>query len=337
MFIDHAQITVQAGNGGNGCISFRREKYVPFGGPDGGDGGRGGNVVLCANEGLVTLLDIQKKRFFKAPKGAHGKGSNCTGKDGEDCIILVPIGTQIFDAKTNALLGDLISHQQKVIVAYGGIGGKGNTHFATSINQAPRIAQEGKEGERRILNLELKLIAQVGLIGYPNVGKSTLLSKISKATPKIADYPFTTLTPNLGMTKLTEFSSIIVADIPGLIKDAHKGVGLGHRFLRHIERTNLLVHILDISQNPISQYNILNEELKLYKIKDLIQKKQIVVINKMDISGSAEKFKEIKPYFTSSGIQPIPISALTGQGIDELLIAIQKNENNLIQSQTNCG
>lgn len=325
MFIDHAQIVVQAGNGGNGCISFRREKYIPFGGPNGGDGGKGGNVVICANEGLITLLDIQKKRYYKASKGVHGKGSNCYGKDGEDCIIEVPVGTQVFDVDTNELLGDLIQHNQKIIVAYGGIGGKGNSHFATSTNQAPRFAQKGKEGEKRLLNLELKLIAQVGLIGFPNVGKSTLLSKISKAKPKIADYPFTTLYPNLGRTKLNEWTSIIVADIPGLVKGAHKGFGLGDRFLRHIERTNLLIHILDISQDPIFQYNTLNEELKSYS-ENLAKKRQIVVINKIDIPNSDEKFKEIKQYFASLGIKPVPISALMKQGIDELLKLIANDK-----------
>ncbi len=325
MFIDHAQIVVQAGKGGNGCISFRREKYIPFGGPDGGDGGKGGNIIIWANEGLITLLDIQKKRYYKASKGVHGKGSNCYGKDGEDCIIEVPVGTQVFDGDTNELLCDLIQHNQNVIVAYGGIGGKGNSHFATSTNQAPRFAQEGKEGEKRLLNLELKLIAQVGLIGFPNVGKSTLLSKISNAKPKIADYPFTTLYPNLGMTKLNEWTSITVADIPGLVKDAHKGFGLGDRFLRHIERTNLLIHILDISQDPIFQYNTLNEELKSYS-ENLTKKRQIVVINKIDIPGSDEKFKEIKQYFASLGIKPVPISALMKQGIDELIEKIRNSK-----------
>jgi GTP-binding protein len=319
MFVDQVQIIVQAGNGGNGCISFRREKYVPFGGPDGGDGGKGGNVVICANEGLLTLLDIQKRRFYKASKGAHGKGSNCHGKDGKDCIIYVPVGTQIFDANTNELLGDLIQHNQQVIVACGGEGGKGNARFATSTNQAPRIAEEGKKGQKRILNLELKLIAQVGLIGFPNAGKSTLLSKISNAKPKIADYPFTTLYPNLGMTKLDEFTSIIVADIPGLIKDAHKGIGLGDRFLRHIERTNVLIYILDISNDPIYQYNTLNKELSLYKNQDLTKKTKIITVNKMDIEGAEEKFKTLKQNFIHLGIQPIPISALSGQGIDELI------------------
>lgn len=321
MFIDHAQIIVQAGNGGNGCISFRREKYVPFGGPDGGDGGKGGNVIICANEGLTTLLDIQKRRYYKAEKGAHGKGSNCHGRDGKDCIIQVPVGTQIFDANTNELIGDLVQHNQQVIVAYGGIGGRGNKQFATSTNRAPRIAEQGKKGEKKVLNLELKLIAQVGLIGFPNVGKSTLLSKISNAKPQIADYPFTTLYPNLGITKLNDFTSIIVADIPGLVKGAHKGVGLGHRFLRHIERTNILIHILDISQDPIYQYNTLNEELRLYS-EDLIKKKQIVAINKMDTPNAEERFKEVKQYFASLKIEPIPISALTGQGIDKLLTEI---------------
>lgn len=318
MFIDQAQIVVQAGNGGNGCISFRREKYVPYGGPNGGDGGRGGNVIICANEGLTTLLDIQKKRYYKASRGLHGKGKNCYGKDGQDCIIQVPVGTQIFDATTNELLADLIYHHQKVIVCYGGKGGRGNSHFATSTNQAPRIAEEGKPGEKKVLNLELKLIAQIGLIGYPNVGKSTLLSKISKAKPKIADYPFTTLYPNLGRTKLNEFTSIIVADIPGLVKDAHKGVGLGERFLRHIERTNILIHILDISQNPIVQYEALNKELKLYS-QELTKKRQIIVINKMDLEAIDEKFKEVAQYFVSLGLQFLPISALTGEGIPKLL------------------
>lgn len=318
MFIDHAQIIVHAGNGGNGCISFRREKYVPFGGPNGGDGGKGGDVVICGNEGLATLLDIQKRRYYKASKGGHGLGSNCHGKDGKNSIIQVPPGTQIFDANTNELLGDIIHHHQKIVVAYGGKGGRGNSHFVTSTNQAPRIAEEGKPGEKKVLNLELKLIAQIGLIGYPNVGKSTLLSKISNAKPKIADYPFTTLYPNLGQAKLNEFTSIIVADIPGLIKDAHKGVGLGDRFLRHVERTNILIHILDISQDPITAYNALNEELKLYN-QDLIKKRQIVVINKMDTQISDEKIKKVKQYFTSLGIQVLPISALTGEGIERLL------------------
>ncbi len=324
MLVDHAKITVQSGNGGNGCVSFRREKYVPFGGPDGGDGGKGGNVIFQANEGLITLLDVQKRHFYKAQNGVHGKGSNCNGKNGEDCLILVPVGTQIFDAETNELIGDLIHHNQQIIVAYGGVGGRGNSHFATSTNQAPKIAQEGKPGEKKTLNLELKLIAQVGLIGFPNVGKSTLLSKISKAKPKIADYPFTTLYPNLGMTQLDEWTSIIVADIPGLVKDAHKGVGLGYRFLRHIERTEILIHILDISADPIFQYNTLNEELKLYN-EALFKKRQIVVVNKMDIQGSLKKFKEVvTPYFASLRIQPVPISALTGEGITTLLETIKE-------------
>lgn len=331
MFVDHAQIIVQAGNGGNGCISFRRERYVPFGGPDGGDGGKGGNIIIRANEGLITLLDIQKKRFYKADKGTHGKGSNCHGKDGNDCIIYVPVGTQIFDANTNELLVDLIQHNQQDIVAYGGIGGKGNARFATSTNQAPRIAEKGKAGQKRILNLELKLIAQVGLIGFPNAGKSTLLSKISNAKPKIADYPFTTLYPNLGMTKLNEFTSIIVADIPGLIKNAHKGAGLGDRFLRHIERTNILIYILDISNDPIYQYNTLNEELKLYKNRTLTKKIKIITINKMDIEGAVEKFKRLKQDFIHLGIQPIPISALSGHGIDKLIQMIDKS----IKNETN--
>jgi len=318
MFIDEAQIIVEAGKGGNGCISFRREKYVPYGGPDGGDGGKGGNVIICGSEGLTTLLDIQKKRYYKATNGLHGRGNHCYGKDGKDCLVLVPLGTQIFDAKTKELLGDIIYHNQKVIVASGGKGGRGNSHFATSTNQTPRIAEKGKPGERKVLNLELKLIAQIGLIGYPNVGKSSLLAKISKAKPKIADYPFTTLYPNLGRIKLNEFTSIIVADIPGLVKEAHKGVGLGQRFLRHIERTNTLIHILDVSQDPIAQYNSLNEELKLYS-QELIKKRQIIVINKMDLDGIEEKFKEVKQYFVSLGIQFLPISALTGQGIDKLL------------------
>ncbi|MFH1563430.1 MAG: GTPase ObgE [Nitrospirota bacterium] len=318
MLVDHAKITIQSGNGGKGCVSFRREKYVPFGGPDGGDGGKGGNVIFQANEGLITLLDVQGRHFYKAQNGVNGKGSNCYGKNGKDCLIIAPVGTQIFDAGTNELLGDLIHHNQQIIVAYGGIGGRGNSHFATSTNQAPRIADEGRPGEKRVLNLELKLIAQIGLIGFPNVGKSTLLSKISKAKPKIADYPFTTLYPNLGMTKLNEWTSIISADIPGLVKDAHKGVGLGYRFLRHIERTNTLIHILDISQDPIAQYNTLNEELGLYS-QDLLKKRQIVVINKMDLPDAKKEFKKVSRYFNSIGIVPIPISALQEEGINTLI------------------
>lgn len=318
MFLDQATIEIQSGKGGDGCVSFRREKYVPFGGPNGGDGGRGGHVYVQANKNLMTLLDIHCKYHYKAGNGKSGAGNNRHGKDGIDLVLQLPIGTQIFNAETKELLIDLVEDKQKVLILYGGKGGRGNQHFATPTKQTPQYAELGQESDRKILNLELKMIADVGLIGYPNVGKSTLLSKISRAHPKIANYPFTTLYPNLGVVYLDEFKSFVVADIPGIIEGAYQGIGLGDKFLRHIERTKLLVHILEPAPDAIDKFHILNKEMSLYNQK-LTDLPQIVIVNKMDIPEANEEFIRIKDELSKLNIEPVGISALTGQGIKELI------------------
>jgi GTP-binding protein len=318
MFIDQAKIYVKAGDGGRGCISFRREKYVPKGGPDGGDGGKGGDIIFFANPSLNTLSKFKRKKYFKAENGEHGKGKNKTGKSGEDLIIEVPPGTLIYNEKTNDLLYDLKTPYEKIVIAKGGRGGRGNQHFATPTRQTPYIYEEGEEGEEYYLRLELKLLADVGIIGFPNVGKSTLLSKISSAKPKIADYPFTTTEPNLGVVDLDEGKSFVVADIPGLIEGAHKGKGLGDRFLAHIERTKVLVHLLDITDgiDIKKKISIINNELKLYK-KELLNLPQIIVINKLDLEEVREKIKKMK-----NNEEYLAISSLTGEGIEKLLYKI---------------
>jgi len=324
-FVDQVRIRVMAGNGGNGCVSFRRERYVPKGGPDGGDGGKGGDVILQADGQLSTLLDLSYPQQLRARKGTHGKGKNQTGKNGEDFIIRVPIGTLVRDDESGELLQDLLFDGQQFIAAAGGRGGRGNARFATSTHRTPRHAEKGEEGEERWLRLDLKLLADVGLIGFPNAGKSTLLSQISSARPKIGDYPFTTLAPNLGVVEREEGRAFIVADIPGLIEGASKGAGLGLTFLRHVERTRLLIHLLDISgeppQNPLKNFLTLNSELNAYH-PSLGEKVQIVVLNKIDLPSVRERSAEMKKQFEEIGHRLYAISGKTGEGVDALILAI---------------
>jgi GTP-binding protein len=326
-FIDEAKIYVKAGGGGRGCVSFRREKYVPKGGPNGGDGGDGGDVIIAASGSKRTLLDLKFNPRHEAKRGGHGSGSNKKGKDSSDVVISVPVGTVITDAETGDVLGDLTKDGEICIVARGGIGGKGNAFFATATHQAPRFAQEGIEGEERWIKLELKLLADVGIIGFPNVGKSTLISRVSAARPKIADYPFTTLTPNLGVVKFRNAEPFVIADIPGLIEGAHKGLGLGQRFLRHIERTAVLVHLLDISEegsgNAWKDYETINAELGRFK-KALLGKAQLVAFNKIDLPVTRERIKTEMEQFHKKGIEVFPVSAATGEGMEALLKAILK-------------
>jgi GTP-binding protein len=324
-FVDQVRIRVIAGDGGNGCVSFRRERYVPKGGPDGGDGGTGGDVILQADGQLSTLLDLTYPQQFRARKGAHGKGKNQTGRNGEDCIIRVPVGTLVRDDENEELLQDLLFDGQPFVAAAGGRGGRGNARFATSTHRTPRHAEKGQPGEERWLKLDLKLLADVGLIGFPNTGKSTLLSKISSARPKIGDYPFTTLVPNLGVVEREEGRGFIVADIPGLIEGASKGAGLGLTFLRHVERTRLLVHLLDISgeppRNPVKDFSALNSELNAYH-PSLNEKTQILVLNKIDLPSVQEGAAEVKRQFQRMGHRLYTISGKTGEGLDELILAI---------------
>lgn len=325
MFIDRAKIYVKAGDGGNGCVAFRREKFVPRGGPAGGDGGKGGDVIIEADENLDTLLDFHYKRHYYAERGEHGKGKNQKGKDGEDLIIKVPTGTLIFDAETGELIADLVSHGQRVVVARGGKGGRGNTHFATSIRQAPYFAEKGEKGEERWLYLELKLLADVGLVGLPNAGKSTLLSKISNANPEIAPYPFTTKTPNLGVVEREDIT-FTVADIPGLIEGAHENKGMGDEFLRHIERTLVLVFVIDAADlvtPPQKAYEILKKELYLYSPK-LLEKPRIIAINKIDLPEAQERLPEIEKWLKNEGVPYVFISAKEGINIDKLLELMEK-------------
>jgi GTP-binding protein len=321
-FVDYVKIHVRAGDGGNGCVSFRREKYVPRGGPDGGDGGRGGHIMIRATDELNTLLDLRYRREYKAEKGQHGMGKKMHGKNGEDLVIPVPVGTVVRDAESKDVLIDLDSDGAHIIIAKGGRGGLGNSHFATPVRQAPRFAQPGEEGEGRWLTLELKLLADAGLIGLPNAGKSTFLSAISSARPKIADYPFTTLRPVLGVVKLEDYKSFVVADIPGLIEGAHRGIGLGFQFLRHIERTSALLHLIDISEtgdgDPAENFEQINKELALYS-PELVKKPQIVVGTKLDIAGAGERFDRLQDYCKTIGTDFFPVSAVTGSGIKNLL------------------
>ncbi|MGC9002927.1 MAG: GTPase ObgE [Dictyoglomus sp.] len=325
MFIDRAKIYVKAGDGGNGCIAFRREKFVPKGGPAGGDGGKGGDVIIEADENLDTLLDFHYKRHYYAERGEHGKGKNQKGKDGKDLVIKVPVGTLIFDVETGELLADLVSHEQRVVVAKGGKGGRGNAHFATSTRQTPYFAEKGEKGEERWLYLELKLLADVGLLGLPNAGKSTLLSRISNATPEIAPYPFTTKTPNLGVVEREDIT-FTVADIPGLIEGAHENKGMGDEFLRHIERTSVLVFVLDAADmvNPPQRaYEILKKELYLYSPK-LLEKPRIIAINKIDLPEAQERIPEIEEWLKNEGVPYVFISAKEGINIDKLLELMEK-------------
>ncbi len=324
-FIDTAEIYIKAGNGGNGCVSFRREKYVPKGGPDGGDGGNGGSVIFRSSLRLSTLIDFKYVRHYHAKNGVYGKGRNMHGRNGDDCIIEVPAGTQIYDADTGELLADLTKPDQKLIAARGGKGGKGNARFVSSTHQVPLEFEMGTPGEQRRVKLELKLLADVGLIGFPNVGKSSLIKKISNAVPKVADYPFTTLTPVLGVVRYKNDKSFVVADIPGLIEGAYKGKGLGDQFLRHIERTRLFVHILDATRvnNLWNDLEIINNELKSYSSR-LVKNEQITVLNKIDIPVVRNKLMDYKKDFMTHNMIIYPISCVTGEGIDKLMDEIVK-------------
>lgn len=321
MFVDEVVIGVKAGNGGDGCTSFRREKYVPMGGPDGGNGGRGSSIIFKVDKGLHTLLDLKYQKEIKGKKGDNGKGSNKFGKNAEDVIIKVPMGTVVKDLDTNLIIADLTKENDEVVVARGGRGGRGNTAFKTHANTAPNFSENGEPGEEKKLKIELKMMADVGLVGLPSVGKSTLLSKISAAKPKIAAYHFTTLLPNLGMVRTKDGRSFVAADLPGLIEGASEGIGLGDKFLRHIERTRIILHIVDMSGiegDPYENYLTIRKELNNYSEK-LSNKFEIVVANKMDMESSIENLKEFKKKIDKEIIE---ISALTNKGIDELLIKV---------------
>lgn len=318
-FIDEVIITVWSGDGGRGCVSFRREKFIPRGGPDGGDGGKGGDIVLKTTSRKRTLYQFRFQKNFKAKNGAHGQGKKKTGKNGQGLFIELPPGTQVTDVNTGQIIKDLIKPGETFVPARGGRGGQGNARFKTSTNRAPRFAQPGEPGETKTLKLELKLLADVGIIGLPNAGKSTLITAVSSARPKIGNYPFTTLFPSLGVVQTGWAEPFVVADIPGLIKGAHKGTGLGIRFLRHIERTRILVHLIDVSaidmDNPLDAYNIVNKELAIYNQK-LTEKSQIVVLNKVDLPDVREAAKKFQSALKEK--QVILISALTGKGIENL-------------------
>lgn len=327
MFLDEVKIFVRSGDGGNGLVAFRREKYVPKGGPAGGDGGRGANVVFIVDEGLRTFMDYRYQKKFVAPNGENGMSKGMHGRKSKDLYLKVPPGTVIRDTDTGEVLADLVEHEQEVIVARGGRGGRGNCRFATPSNPAPEIAENGEPGEERNLTLELKLMADVGLVGFPSVGKSTLLSITSKAKPKIADYHFTTLAPNLGVVETKDHRSFVMADLPGLIEGASQGVGLGHQFLRHIERTKVIVHVVDMSatdgRDPYEDYKIINQELGEYNMR-LLERPQIVVANKMDIPAAQENLEEFKAKLAADGeeVNIVEISAFTRTNVDNLLYKI---------------
>ncbi|PYT79993.1 MAG: GTPase ObgE [Acidobacteria bacterium] len=343
MFVDEAKIYVKAGNGGNGCVAFRREKYVPRGGPSGGDGGNGGSVHLEANPHDNTLLRYRYNREFTAERGRHGEGSNCTGHSGQDLILQVPVGTLAFDDQTGETIADLTTPGQRVLVAHGGRGGRGNQHFAKPWHQAPREHEDGFPGEERHLRLELKLLADVGLVGFPNAGKSTLISVISAARPKIANYPFTTLQPNLGVVNADGGTprgtrsgqagkegreigrTFVVADLPGLIEGAHQGAGLGIRFLRHVERTRLLVHLIDTSDanadDPVRSFEVINSELAAFS-ESLTQKPMMVVATKLDATTDGARLEALRTYCQEHGLEFHPISAVAGEGVKELVRSI---------------
>ena len=322
MFTDYAKITIKSGNGGDGAITFRREKYVAAGGPDGGDGGRGGSIYFRVDPNANTLIDFRYTKKFKAQNGENGSGGNKYGKSGEDLYINVPIGTIIKDAETGKVVADLSKEGQEELVLKGGRGGKGNSHFATATRQVPRFAQAGEDGEEKEVILELKLLADVGLLGFPNVGKSTFLSIVTEAKPKIANYHFTTIEPNLGVVKTKNGDSFVIADIPGIIEGASEGIGLGIQFLRHVERTRLLLHVIDVSgtegRDPVQDYYTINNELKKYSEK-LSTRKQIIVANKIDIMQDETKYKELEELSKKEGLEIYKISGATGEGIEQLL------------------
>jgi GTP-binding protein len=327
MFVDEVAITVKAGRGGDGICSFRREMFVPRGGPDGGDGGNGGNVVFTASHRLTTLLDLRYQKHYQAEDGRAGGGSNCTGRTGKDVVVTLPVGTVVYDDTSHEVLADLVADGGTVVIARGGRGGRGNSNFATSTNRVPTRFTHGTEGEERTLRLELKLLADVGLVGFPNAGKSTLIAAISAARPKIADYPFTTLIPQLGVVRWGSDRSFVVADIPGLIEGAHKGKGLGVQFLRHIERTAFLLHLIDVSewatQEPVASFEILRQELRAYD-ETLSTRPFALVATKLDVSGNRDRLAQLQAYCRRRGYACLPISAATGEGLDELVTFVGK-------------
>ena len=327
MFTDYAKIIIKSGNGGDGAITFRREKYVAAGGPDGGDGGRGGSIYFRVDPNANTLIDFRYTKKFKAPNGENGSGGNKYGKSGEDLYVNVPIGTIIKDAETGKIVADLSEEGQEELILKGGRGGKGNSHFATATRQVPRFAQAGEEGEEKEIILELKLLADVGLLGFPNVGKSTFLSVVTDAKPKIANYHFTTIEPNLGVVKTKNGNSFVIADIPGIIEGASAGIGLGIQFLRHVERTRLLLHFIDVSgiegRNPVEDYYTINEELKKYSEK-LSTRKQIIVATKTDIMQEDTAYKELEKLAKKEGLEIYKISGVTGEGVEELLSRVSE-------------
>lgn len=337
-FIDEVKIKVEAGDGGRGCVSFRREKYVPRGRPNGGDGGDGGDIAAVADAQLATLLDLRYQKLYRAGRGEHGKGKDQHGRRGKERTIAVPVGTVIRDARTGELLGDLKAPGERIVVAAGGRGGKGNAHFVSSTHRSPRLAQPGLPGEERELDIELRLLADVGIIGLPNAGKSTLIAAVSAARPKIADYPFTTLVPNLGVVGYGEGKSFVVADIPGLIEGAHRGEGLGHKFLKHVSRTSLLLHLLDASkireEDPLADWRAISRELELFD-PALAAKRQIVVANKMDLPEGRQKFQLLEKLLPAAFRPACAISAVTGEGLQELkrLIGVKLEEAKAVKGE----
>lgn len=324
MFVDHVKVYVRGGDGGDGMVAFRREKYVPNGGPAGGDGGKGGNIVFVVEEGLRTLMDFRYKRIFKADRGTHGMSANKHGAKAEDTFIKVPPGTVVKDVDTGETIADLVEHGQTAVIAKGGRGGRGNSRFATPANPAPELSEKGEPGYERNVILELKVLADAGLVGFPSVGKSTLLSVVSAAKPKIAEYHFTTIVPNLGMVETEDQRSFVMADLPGLIEGAHEGIGLGHQFLRHIERTRVIIHVIDMSglegRDPYEDYLTINEELKQYNMR-LTERPQLIVANKMDMPDSEENLKKFREKLPEDA-RIFPISALSRKGLNNLLFAI---------------
>jgi len=329
MFIDVAKIEVQAGKGGNGAVSFRREKYVPKGGPDGGDGGKGGDIIIQADRNLITLMDFKYKSIYKTEDGSAGMGAKKTGQEGKDLILKVPTGTTIKDAQSGELIADLTKDKEQIVTVRGGRGGRGNTRFKSSTDRAPRKYEEGEPGERKKLILELKLLADVGIVGFPNAGKSTLLKRITQAEVKIADYPFTTLAPNLGVARLRDYGSFILADIPGILEGAHKGKGLGLEFLRHIQRTKILLYLIDGTTDEIkNQFETLKKELELYD-PDLTLKPAVIAINKIDLLPKT-KMKKISNGKKATPLYPI--SALTGEGVDRLVKILEKKLGEILKN-----
>jgi GTP-binding protein len=324
-FVDSCEVKIVAGNGGNGCVAFRREKYVPFGGPAGGDGGKGGDVVFVGDDGKTTLLDVALQRKLEAPRGEHGRGKDQYGKAGKDLVIGVPVGTQGVDVATGELLFDVDAKDKRVVVARGGRGGRGNIHFATALDRAPRRADPGEAGQERNLRLELKVLADVGLLGFPNVGKSTFIRAVSRARPKVADYPFTTLIPHLGVVQAGEDASFVIADIPGLIPGAAEGAGLGIRFLKHVERTRALLHLVSLDygegREPLADFDAINAELAKFDA-ELAKRPQVVAMSKGDLPEVKEAWKKAKKRFARRGVDLKLVSAATGEGVRELVFAL---------------